>query len=83
MDVKHEDKPYYHVVDHSTGLSVGKYRNKARARNEADKRDAEYGRVKHRVEERHPQHANQALRQHGAGQSYEEISKILQERMRK
>lgn len=81
-DIKESDRPKYHVIDHHTGLSVGSYFNKTRARNEVDKRDNAYGGYKHHVEERHPQNANQALKQHGADQSYDEISRIFQQRMK-
>jgi hypothetical protein len=52
-DIKYSDRPKYHVIDKDTGMSVGSYHNKTRARNEVDKRDNEYGGYKHHLEERH------------------------------
>ena len=65
-DIKHDDRPVYHVIDKHTGLSVGKYMNKTRARNEVDKRDNEYGGYKHHVEERKATKPNRTLKQLGA-----------------
>lgn len=53
-DITYSDRPKYHVIDKHTGLSVGSYFNKTRARNEVDKRDNEYGGYKHRLEARFP-----------------------------
>lgn len=53
-DIKHSDRPKYHVIDRQTGHSVGSYFNKTRARNEVDKRDQEHGGYRHSLEERHP-----------------------------
>lgn len=53
-DIKYSDRPKYHVIDCHTGMSVGSYYNKTRARNEVDKRDNEHGGYKHHLEERHP-----------------------------